>query len=111
MPQSYIGFEESFVHPILRTEKYQTLRHGWRSFPDVGDVVDLRTSDGHVFARARIKAVKITTVDDVVENSFDGHRDYNTVDEFISHLEQYYDNISPDDDIVFIDFEVVDADI
>lgn len=106
MPKSYIGFNESFVYPILRFDKYQTLRYGWKSLPNEGDTVGLQTSDGDVFAYARIDTVKIVSPEDVVEATLTGHKNYSSVDDLLDHMSEYYDDVTADSDLIFIEFTV-----
>lgn len=88
-----LGFRADHVDPILNGEKTLTVRYDFERAVDEGDLIDLRTTSGDVFARARVVLSKRMLARDFVRfvDVFGGHKSYADVDEFADALADYYD--------------------
>jgi hypothetical protein len=88
-----IGFRADHVDPIVAGEKTLTVRYDFERAVDEGDLIDLRTTTGDVFARAKVVLSKRMLARDFVRfvDVFGGHKSYADVDEFADALADYYD--------------------
>lgn len=97
MSLNTIRFYNKHRTPILQGEKTCTVRYGWTDeiIPEVGKKVILRATDaedhrGFPFATATIDLVDSMTIEEFVEESWDGHEEYDTVEDMIWALSHYY---------------------
>lgn len=108
MYQGPLSFDSLFVEPILEGSKTETLRFNLQDLPEVGAILDAITMQGEVFAEIRITHIETLKVHEVPDRDFDGHRNYDSVEEVIERMGRYYhDTITPRSDLTLIRFEVV----
>lgn len=96
-PQSAeLEFDSKHIEPILSGEKTVTLRVGLDAsdYP-VGSPLAFVDEGGDLFAEAEVVDRGYTTVEMAAKMQFDGHRDYESADELIEELSEYY----PDEEI------------
>lgn len=111
-----LGFRADHVDPIVDGEKTLTVRYDFERAIDEGEVVDLRTTAGEVFARAKVVLSKRMLARDVVRfiDVFGGHEPYADVDEFAETLADYYDppreGFGEYTTVTAIGFDVLDVD-
>lgn len=111
-----LGFRADHVDPILDGEKTLTVRYDFERAIDEGEVIDLRTTAGEVFARAKVVLSKRMLARDVVRfiDVFGGHEPYAGVDDFAETLADYYDppreGFGEYTTVTAIGFDVLDVD-
>lgn len=86
----YIRFDDGFVRPILAGEKRVTARVDFERYLSVGDTIGLEDSDGEPFATATVEVVARMPVYVFAKSNLDGHATYDTVDECVAALSEYY---------------------
>lgn len=108
MPSNYIVFHaDEFKPKILESDKTETLRFGWESLPEEGSTVKALSSDGDQFALLKVVNVEKITVQEAVDRTFDGHRNYDSVEECANHLSKYYEHeFKPETELILIEFEL-----
>jgi len=111
MSLDYLGFNRVFVDDVCDEQKDKTLRYklGHRT-PEVGEVVEAVVShDEGAFARLRVTDVYEMTVGEAVETEFDGHQNYDSIEQFNERMNEYYDEEFTADTVLhMIEFELVD---
>lgn len=102
-----ITFAYQYPQPILRGHKTRTLRYGWEKPIEPGDVLLMRTPDGEHFANALCDSVRQMTAFDAAASDLEGHRNYASVDELLTHLRWHYRdaNLTPNSDLTDIGWE------
>ncbi len=111
-----LGFRADHVDPIVDGEKTLTVRYDFERAIDEGEVIDLRTTSGEVFARAKVVLSKRILARDVVRfiDVFGGHEPYDDVDDFAETLADYYDppreGFGEYTTVTAIGFDVLDVD-
>jgi hypothetical protein len=110
MPSNYIVFHaDEFKPKILEKSKTETLRYGWESLPEEGSTVKALSSDGDQFALLKVTNVEKITVQEAVNRTFDGHRNYDSVDECATHMSNYYEHeFKPETELILIEFELAE---
>lgn len=103
-----ISFATKFLMPIREHDKTSTLRFNLNEIPETGSIVQAITYEGDIIGDIRIIGIETLQVKDVPNREFKGHENYETVDEVITSLNEYYhDTITPDSDLTLIKFELV----
>lgn len=87
-------FAEEHADRILSGQKKLTLRVGEVDV-EVGDRFEMVTAGGERIASAVVSRRGYTTADMAVRMHFDAHRNYDTVNELLNELAEYY----PDEDL------------
>lgn len=105
----YIGFNEEFKNDILTGEKDKTLRYNKTRLPEEGETVTAVIShDEGGFAKLQITNVYTMTAGEVISTNFDGHQNYESLEQFNERLNEYYDEgFTGDSEFHMVEFEVV----
>lgn len=106
-----LSFKHKFVRDILSGEKWLTARL-WEEEPWAeGDEIELvETRHYDVFAQGRIDWIETFTVEDFVQHNWEGHRNYDSCEEFIEEMEKYYADVEIDknSEIFLIGFKILE---
>lgn len=100
-----LAFDEDHVKPILRGDKWLSLRYGLELGIEPGDRLEMVESDSReAFARATVDLVSTTTPERFVASRAEGHRTYASVHELLDELRGYYpdDTIHPKTDLTLL---------
>jgi hypothetical protein len=99
MSVNQIRFHNKYRTKILQGEKTCTVRYGWDDamLPEVGSSVILRATDvddhrGFPFAVATIDWIDSMTIEEFVEESWEGHKEYDNVEDMVWALGHFYDD-------------------
>lgn len=107
MNRTYLSFADKFKEPILSGEKTQTLRFNLQEKPSAGEDLEAVTQSGDHFADIVITSIEDLQVQEVPDREFAGHRDYETTQEVIDALNEYYhDTITPTSTVTLIEFKI-----
>lgn len=109
MPKNYIKMDEQHEPDILKELKTETFRYGWKTIPNEGDHVKAINSDtGEAFAILEITNISTITIQECVEQDFEGHVNYESVEEAIEQLGEYYtkEKLTPQTELIYIQFEL-----
>lgn len=94
--QVQLKFDDKHIMPILNGEKTVTLRIGMESGDfEEGSPILFCDEGGDWFAEAGVVDRGYTTVEMAAKMDWDGHRNYDGVDELLEELRSYY----PDEEI------------
>lgn len=105
-----VAFDGALVDGVLSGEKDVTFRYGFDKVLGEGSVFGVYDADKRYrVADARVVDVYELTVGEVVEREWEGHREYESVDECLDVFAQYYPDESLGVDSVFtvLEFEVI----
>lgn len=109
MEEKTIRFYEGFVNDIKEDLKTQTIRYDWDDTPNQGEIMEaVSTQEGDVFAEVRVQKVESLSMGECVSRNLDGHVNYDSVEEMVSDMSQYYPSISSDDSVLLLNFKVVE---
>ena len=109
MTQDYISFTNYHVPRILDRSKYLTVRYGWEEIPQPGEIVDLVNGNREKFGEAEILWTTTMTMEEFVEQEFDGHVKYRDVEHMIKKMEIFYDDVlTPETEIIVISFNLIE---
>ncbi|HID43092.1 MAG TPA: ASCH domain-containing protein [Archaeoglobaceae archaeon] len=98
-----INFDSEYVKPILQRGKRTTIRKGIKKYS--GNV--LLTSDGSVFAEAKIKKVVVKRVKELTDE--DARTDgFGNLEELLSALKRIYGNLDENEFVTIVYFEIPD---
>lgn len=101
----YIRFDNRHVGNVIDRQKRATIRKG-EPFVDRGDVVDLKTGHGNVFAQAEITNVLLKKAYEIPRIDFEYHRDYHSYPDFVSSMSDYYDEVEHDTEFTIMWFDI-----
>jgi hypothetical protein len=90
-----IHFIPKYVEPILEEEKTATVRYGWDKdkLPEKGERLHLINSGVYeIFATAYVQFVESMTIEEFVNETWEGHKEYSSSEEMIWALGHFYDN-------------------
>lgn len=89
-----IKFIRKYVTPIILGAKTATVRYGWDSenLPNKGEQITLVNSfNNNNFATATVENVEHLTIEEFVNQSWSGHKEYDSVEDMIWALGHFYD--------------------
>lgn len=90
IPEKSIGYQCNHIDPILDGDKTLTIRWDFHKDISEGDSVRFVTPRGYIFATAEITGKKLISAQEFVEQNYDGHKEYDSVDQLLSEMEGYY---------------------
>lgn len=106
MDRDYLSFASGFEDELKEGSKTETIRFNLQEKPSVGDELDAVMDTGEVIGTVEITRVEDMLVEDVPNRKLDGHRNYDSVNEVITHLGEYYhDTIKSDSIVTLISFK------
>lgn len=86
-----VKFASIYVGPILDQNKTQTLRYDWDKPLTKGDIVKaVDAGTDTVFCDIKITNIEKLTIQDCVDREFEGHENYESVEELVTVLNQFY---------------------
>lgn len=105
-----LKFDSKFRQKIIKGEKNCTIRFDDVARINEGDKVVLKDSDDTIFASAGIKRKVVRGAGEIVGMRIDGHREYDSMEEFLNEMNKYYGGrISDESNLYMIWFEVENA--
>lgn len=106
MDRDYLSFASKFKEPLYNRDKTQTIRFNLQEKPTEGEKLEAVLDTKEVIGNVVIKEVEDLKVADVPDRTFEGHRNYDSPEEVISHLNEYYhDTITPESTVTLITFK------
>ncbi len=101
-----INFDAEYVESIVQGRKITTVRKGVKSYP-VGKTVEL-TVNYKPFAKAKVKKVVVKRVKELTDE--DAVRDgFGSKEELLNALRKIYGDISENDLVTIVHFEVLET--
>lgn len=91
---NHITFNSRHIPAIKSGDKTKTIRPAAQTYPDVGERFDLVDGDGDKFGESVVESKEIWTARGIVHGSIDGHRNYNTLEELRTEMQEYYPDIA-----------------
>lgn len=105
MDRDYLSFASSFEETLKSGEKTQTIRFNLQEKPSVGETLDAVLDTGNVIGEVTITDIEDMEVSEVPNRSLEGHRNYDSSEEVIAHLGEYYhDTITPESTVTLMTF-------
>lgn len=86
-----IKFIPKYRSPILQGEKTCTTRYDFGQLPEKNETLLLQIEHGNIFARANCKFTDILSIQDFVDETWEGHKEYETVEHMIWAMDHFYD--------------------
>lgn len=108
----YIKFHPHHTDKILNGEKWMTVRYGWDRDTEAGEEVWLREGGNEgqgEFAKALITFTTTLTIEEFVEQDFDGHKKYSSPERMCELMQQFYPgaDLTPQTEVTMIGFKVL----
>lgn len=102
-----LEFDATFKKKILSGDKTCTIRFDDADGISDGDKVMLKVDHGELFGSAEVTRKVVKSVGEIVGMNIDGHREYETTEEFMNEMRRYYGGkISTNSDFYMIWFEL-----
>lgn len=109
MGKNKLSFVPKYKIPIQNREKTSTLRFNLNTIPNTGDILQAITTEGEPIGKIKITEIESLKVKEVPERDLDGHKNYSSTQEVISHLNEFYhDTITPDSTLTLIHFRLIE---
>ena len=109
MTVNTVRFYEDFTSDIKRGLKTQTIRYNWETIPETGTVLNaVSTEEGDVFAKIKLTESEQLSMLECVQRDLEGHVNYESVQDMVSDMSQYYPSISKDSQVLLFNFELVE---
>lgn len=86
-------FIPKYINPILNGKKTCTVRYGWNDddLPLIGERILMTNSqNGITFADATCSWIDTMTIEEFVNETWEGHKEYESVDEMIWAMGHFY---------------------
>lgn len=94
-----LKFIPRYINEILEGEKTLTIRYGWseNNIPEEGERILLKNSqNGVTFATAKVDWTDRMTMQTFVDETWEGHKEYESLEEIIWSLGHFYDESEMD---------------
>lgn len=111
-----LRFDESFADAIDDGEKTITIRYDpgkelYQALSPPGSVLDMRTDTGHPIGFAYVDWRVRASASTIAGVEWDGHRDYDSVDELLDELSGYYPAaaIRPTSALTAVGYSLIDT--
>lgn len=87
-----IKFIPKYEKSIIEEQKTCTARYNFDNVPEINEGLLLQNSLNNItFARAKCKFTDKLTVQDFVNETWEGHKEYETVEHMIWAMDHFYD--------------------
>lgn len=103
-----LAFDEEFEEELRNNEKTITVRYGLEYIPDEGEIMEAYC--GSYEFTVRFDSVEMTHIQQLPIYSFYGdHKEYDSVEEAIEHLQQYYhEELTAESKVYILHFSIID---